>query len=490
MKALSGLDGSFLHLETAETPMHVGSLHLCELPPGFKDDFYSRVRRLLQGSLDLAPFYRRRLAEVPLHFANPVWVDGGEVDLDFHVYRHTLKRPGTRLQLERCAARLHAVPMDRRRPLWEVHVIDGLRDRQVAFYMKVHHAVLDGAAGVALAQALFDIAPHAGRKPGAAPAVPARAEQPGLANLAGAALRHDAAQYIKLLRHLPEAFRTLAGLAKSAGASAATPAPLRGNFSFGPKTPLNVAITADRGFAAVSIPLDEAKRIAASQDAKLNDVVLALCSGALRRYLAHHGGIPKKPLIATMPISLRQAGDTEITTQAMLSLVGLATHLANPLRRLRAIRDAAGAMKSVARSAQSIIPTDFPSIGVPWLVGGLAALYGKSRLAGVIPPIANLVISNVPGPPQTLYAAGLPMRAYWPLSIVEHGLGVNITVVSYAGSLDFGIVVARVAVPDPRRLAQGLLDAHAELMQQAGLSPGTEGKTAGAVKRRMARISN
>ena len=463
MKSLSGLDGTFLHLETPETPMHVGSLHLFDVPPGYKRDFCDEIRRLLERSLDLAPLYRRRLAGMPLHFANPVWADGGEVDLDYHVRRHKLPRPGSRLQLERCTARLHSELLDRSRPLWEVHVIEGLQGKQAAFYMKVHHAVLDGAAGVALAQALFDVAPQPGRQAAAPRAAPARAERPGIASLAGAALRHDAAQYIKLVRHLPDVFRTLAGMVKSSGGGDGSPSPLRQNFSFGPKTPLNVAITAERGFAGVSIPLDEAKRIAAGQEAKLNDVVLALCSGALRRYLAHRGGIPKKPLIATMPISLREAGNTEFTTQATLSLVSLATNIADPLRRLRAIRDASGAMKSVARRAQSVIPTDFPSIGVPWLVGGLASLYGKAKIADAIPPIANLVISNVPGPPVTLYAAGLPMRAYWPLSIVEHGLGVNITVMSYAGSLDFGIVVAREAVPDARKLAQALLDAHEEL---------------------------
>lgn len=467
MKSLSGLDGTFLHLETPETPMHVGSLHLFDLPQGYRHDFHTEVRRLLERSLDAAPLYRRRLAEMPLHFANPVWTDGGEVDLDYHVRRVRLPRPGTRLQLERCTARLHSELMDRRRPLWEVHVIEGLQGGQAAFYMKVHHAVLDGAAGVALARALFDVAPQPGRKADATRAVSARAEHPGIVSLAGAALRHDAAQYVKLVRHLPDVFRLLAGIVKSSGGgSDAGPSPLRQNFSFGPKTPLNVAITAERGFAGVSIPLDEARRIAASQEAKLNDVVLALCSGALRRYLAHRGGIPKKPLIATMPISLREAGNTEFTTQATLSLVSLATNIVDPLRRLRAIRDSSDAMKSVARRAKSVIPTDFPSIGVPWLVGGLASLYGKTKLASAIPPIANLVISNVPGPPATLYAAGLPMRAYWPLSIVEHGLGVNITVMSYAGSLDFGIVVARKAVPDVRKLAQALLDAHGELKER------------------------
>jgi WS/DGAT/MGAT family acyltransferase len=469
VKSLSGLDGSFLHLETPETPMHVGSLHLFDLPADYRKDFYTEVRRLLARSLDIAPLYRRRLAEMPLHFANPVWADGGAVDLDYHVRRHKLPRPGTRLQLERCTARLHSELMDRRRPLWEVHVIEGLQGGQAAFYMKVHHAVLDGAAGVALARALFDVAPKPAGKTAAARAVPARAEQPGLVSLAGAALRHNAAQYVKLVRHLPDVFRVLAGMVKNAGGEG--PSPLRQNFSFGPKTPLNVSITAERGFACVSLSLAEAKQIAATQEAKLNDVVLALCSGALRRYLAHRGGIPKKPLIATMPISLRKAGNTEFTTQATLSLVSLATNIADPLRRLRAIRDASGAMKSVARRAQSVIPTDFPSIGVPWLVGGLASLYGKTKLASAIPPIANLVISNVPGPPVTLHAAGLPMRAYFPLSIVEHGLGVNITVMSYAGSLDFGIVVARKAVPDPRKLAQALLEAHEELKKRTVPQP-------------------
>ena len=353
--------------------------------------------------------------------------------------------------------------------------------------MTITGFVLDGAAGVALAKALFDVAPQPEGKAAAVRAVPARAEQPGLVSLASAALRHDAAQYVKLVRHLPDVFRLLAGMVKSSGGgSGEGPSALRQNFSFGPKTPLNVAITAERGFACVSIPLAEAKAIAASQEAKLNDVVLALCSGALRRYLAHRGGIPKKPLIATMPISLRESGNTEFTTQATLSLVSLATHIADPLRRLRAIRDASGAMKSVARRAQSVIPTDFPSIGVPWLVGGLASLYGKTRLASAIPPIANLVISNVPGPPVTLHAAGLPMRAYWPLSIVEHGLGVNITVMSYAGSLDFGIVVARKAVPDPRKLAQALLEAHEELKQRVLPQPAPAAKRKRAVIKKTA----
>jgi hypothetical protein len=187
----------------------------------------------------------------------------------------------------------------------------------------------------------------------------------------------------------------------------------------------------------------------------------------LRRYLAHHGGVPDKPLMAAMPISLRRPGDTEYTTQATMALVNLHTHLADPIRRLRAIRDAAGAVKALAGRARGILPTDFPSIAAPWLMHGLATLYGKSGVAGAIPPIANVVISNVPGPQVPLYAAGARMHTYWPLSIPEHGVGLNITVMSYAGSLGFGFVGARNAVPDARPLARALQASLDELVAKS-----------------------
>ena len=205
-------------------------------------------------------------------------------------------------------------------------------------------------------------------------------EHPGVAELAAAALRHDAGQYVKLVRHLPDVVRTLAGMFGASGSGDAGKGQLGQNFAFGPHTPLNVPITAERGFAGLSLPLDALKQLAAAHDAKLNDIVLALCSGALRRYLAHHGGIPKKPLTAAMPISLRDAGNTEYTTQATMPLVNLHTHIADPLRRLRAIRDAAGAVKAMVQRARGVVPMDFPSIGVPWVLHGLAALYGRSHI--------------------------------------------------------------------------------------------------------------
>jgi diacylglycerol O-acyltransferase len=191
--------------------------------------------------------------------------------------------------------------------------------------------------------------------------------------------------------------------------------------------------------------------------------VLTVIGGALRRYLATHGGVPRKSLIAAVPVSLREAGNTEATTLATMTLASLATDVADPVERLAEVRKASTAAKAVMQQLRGVMPTDFPSLGVPWLLSAAAAVYGRLGLANRIPPIANLVVSNVPGPPAPLYLAGALLRTYWPVSIVEHGIGLNITLQSYAGSLDFGLLAARSAVPDLHRLARGLLEAFAEI---------------------------
>ena len=230
-------------------------------------------------------------------------------------------------------------------------------------------------------------------------------------------------------------------------------------------------ITRERGFAALSIPLDALKQIAEAHEAKLNDVVLALCSGALRSYLIEHGGLPKKPLIAAMPISLREAGNAEYSTQATMGLVNLNTHIADPVKRLCAIRDAALAAKQQAKAARGVTPTDFPSIGAPWLVQAMTSLYGRKGVADALPSLANLVISNVPGPQAPLYAAGARMETYWPLNIVQHGQALSITAMSYAGAMGFGFTTARSAIPDARELSAALVAALGELVANSGCAP-------------------
>jgi WS/DGAT/MGAT family acyltransferase len=456
LKPLSGLDSLFLHLETPATPMHVGAVHLLERPRG-GGDYLLRVRRHVARRLHLSPVFTRQLANMPLDFANPVWVRADAVDLERHVVRVTLPAPGTLAQLEAAVARLHAQPLDRGRPLWRFHVIEGLADRGLAFYTKIHHATLDGASGVALAHALLDLTP--------APRMvePARRrgrDAPGLVTLVGTALRTSGAQTVNLVRSLPALARVAARLATgSTGFSR--------NLAFGPRTAFNRVIDGSRSFATASLPIHEIKALAAAHGATLNDVVLALVSGALRRYLRTRGGIPAKSLVVAMPVSLREAGNTEATTLATMTLASLATHLADPLERLRAIQASTRAAKEVTRQLKGVIPTDFPSLGLPWLLSAAAGLYGRSSLADRLPPIANLVVSNVPGPEAPLYLAGARLKTYWPVSIVEHGLGLNITLQSYAGSLDFGILAARVGIADARPLARGLHDALAELQRTA-----------------------
>ena len=256
---------------------------------------------------------------------------------------------------------------------------------------------------------------------------------------------------------------------------------------FGPRTPINVPITSARGFATVSVPLDEVKAIAARRDVKVNDVVLALVAGALRRYLAHHGGIPKRPLLAAMPVSLRGAGNVEYTTQATMVLASLATHVVDPLRRLAAISESTGAAKAVTSHARSVIPTDLPPIGLPWLLRAATRIYGGAQRLGPFPPLANVVVSNIPGPQAPLYLAGARMLTYWPVSIVGHGLGLNVTLQGYCGSLDFGLVAARNAVPNVRVLAAAIRAAHEELK---GLVLGRRpGAPTSGTKRKAARVT-
>src|SRR5512134_667020 len=390
---------------------------------------------------------------MPLDFANPVWIRADRVDLDRHVLRVRLPKPGTMAQLEATIARLHSKPLERDRPLWAFHVIEGLQSGQPAFYTKIHHATLDGASGVLLAQALLDVSPK--------PRTVERArvkpvEHPSLGDLIGTALKVSGTQTAKLVRHLPTIAKVVAKLATGGAAGFGR------NLSFGPRTAFNNAIEPARAFAAASLPLDRVKRIAAAREAKLNDVVLTIVGGALRSYLEAHGGVPAKPLIAAVPVSLREAGNVEATTLATMTLASLATQIDDPLARLKEVQ-AAGAAKALTQRLRDVTPTDFPSLGVPWLLSAAAALYGKSRLANRIPPLANLVVSNVPGPTVPLYLAGARLVTYWPISIVEHGLGLNITLQSYAGSLDFGLIAARSAIPDIRRLARGLQQAFEEL---------------------------
>jgi diacylglycerol O-acyltransferase / wax synthase len=462
MRMISGLDGVFLHLETPAMPMHVGSLSLLARPPHPRRRFLDDVRRLYARRLPLAPVLSRKLHEFPLGLANPVWVQAPEVDLEHHIRGVTLPSPGTRDQLEACVAGLHSLPLDRTRPLWSVHVIDGLHDGRIGFYTNIHHAVVDGQAGVELMRAVFDLTPHARRPRATATRRPGDRGSPWAGAVIARTVQHDLGQYWKLLQTMPDRARALA--APDAGGEAGhTRTP-----TFGPRTPLNVAIDGTRGFATASMSLSAVHEVAAAHHATMNDVVLAVCAGALRRYLGRHGGVPREPLVAGMPVSLRLPGKVEFTTLATMVRISLGTDIAEPVRRLHAIHAASAVAKAEVAKTRSFATTDFPTLGVASLLHGLGSLYGKPVVANHVPPVVNVVVSNVPGPPQPLYLAGARVLHHWPISIVGHGLGLNITVESYADSLEFGVTTAAAAVPRPRSIADGLLVAFEQLRRRSG----------------------
>ena len=464
MRHLSALDALFLQLETPETPMHVGSLMLLRRPAR-RRDAYRAIRDHMAGRMHLAPVFSRRLASIPGDIASPAWLRGDEVDLDYHVRHVRLPRPGTQAQLEAAVARLHEEPLDRDRPLWQVFVIEGLASGLVGYYSKVHHAALDGQGGVAVAKAILDMEarPTRGPVPGQAP-VSAKRLPPSTAKLVASALRHTVSQYGRIIRSVPD---IVTGLARG-GTVALTSGDLRRKgFSFGPRTPLNSAIGPERVFATARIPLADAKKIARHYDAKLNDAVLAICSGALRRYMGGRRGMLAKPMIGAVPVSLRAPGDTDSANYVSMMLVGLATQIADVDKRVAAIVKASSQAKRLTGSMRGAIPTDLPSLGIPWLMARITPLYRDAVAAKRMPVLANLIISNVPGPQIPLYLAGMRIEAYYPVSAVTHGLGLNITIVSYDGSMDFGLLAARSAMKDVRRFAGHLEEAYAELLRTA-----------------------
>lgn len=482
MKQLSGLDAAFLHLELPEMPMHIGALHLFDLPEGYRGDFYEEVKAHVASRMHLARLFTKKLAHLPLDFANPVWVEDDEVDLDYHVQRVMLPRPGTMVQLEAVAARLHSHLLDRSRPLWEFHVIEGLRSGQAALYIKVHHAAIDGVGAESLSRAVFDPSPEP--REAAALSERKKTAQPSVNAMIANVLRHTATQYWKIAKYLPTTAKAVGSLMlPSKGKSGKRGGGLANRLKPGPRTPLNVTVTNQRVFATVRVPLSEAKMLGNAFGGSLNDAVLAICSGALRRYLDAKGALPAEPLKVVMPVNLRAQGNTEQNNQFSLALASLPTNHSSAKERMFDIVQSSSSLKTTLNRVKSVLPTDLPSLGVPWLMSALASLYSRTRLADKIPPLANVLISNVPGVQAPLYMAGARMASYYPLSIPLHGIALNITVMSYNGALEFGLIACRRAMPDVRELAKYMSEAHLELMALLQ----EEKKEAPATRRKAAR---
>jgi WS/DGAT/MGAT family acyltransferase len=333
---------------------------------------------------------------------------------------------------------------------------------------------VDGQAAVALANILFDVTPEPRQIP-LKPSKRPRHFSLDMSEMLRGALGQEALQVGRIIRELPA---TVGTLGKAAGQVLSHTRLLGGrkagavsNLGLAPRTPLNVSVGEGRAFATLTLPLLALRATAKAHEATLNDVLLMVCAGGLRRYWqAKRLPLPRKAMVAAVPISLRAAGDTGTDNQVSMSFISLGTHLADTRKRWAHIRAATRAMKATMGRLKSVLPTDFPSIGVPWLMEAAASLYGKAKVAEKVPQIANVVISNVPGPTVPLYFAGARLTTNYPTSIVVHGMALNITAQSIDQQLDIGFMADAAAMPDVALLARSVHEAWLEL---AALVPAT-----------------
>jgi len=447
MHQLSALDTQFLMIESDTTLGHVGSVMVVDPSAAGGDSWdLDRVRTLLRSRLHLSPVLRRRLVEVPLGLSRPYWVDDPGFDLDFHVRELALPRPGSSAQLGDQIARLHARALDRRRPPWEVYVITGVAGGRVAVYSKIHHAAIDGVSGTEILANLLDIRPEPRH---VEPQAFLPAPLPSRVDL----VRHGVTALVKdqvdIVRKAPPALRHLGGVVATSPKA--------------PRTPLNNTISAHRRFAFGSVSVDDIKTVRRQYGGTVNDIVMVLCTYALRSWLLDHGALPDVPLVAAVPVSVRRRSQNgSAGNELALMLAELPTHLADPEAQLHAMRTSMDQAKERFDATPTTLLRDLSAL-MP--TAGVAART-LFNLAAVPGPPFNLFISHVPAPRVPLYLAGARVEGIYPVSAVTSVTGaLNITVFSYDGRLDFGLVACRELVPDVWNLMGYLEDALAALVQ-------------------------
>jgi WS/DGAT/MGAT family acyltransferase len=464
MKRLTGLDASFLYMETPSSPMHVASLMILD-PSTSPDEWgFAKLRRHYESRLDQAPPFRRRLVEVPFNIHHPIWIEDPDFDIDFHLRHVAVPSPGTMAELTELVGHLVAMPLDRNHPLWEVWLIDGLEDGKVALLNKVHHSAIDGASGEELMVAILDLVPDWVDKP--APDTPWEPERvPTDTELFGYAMTSLAQQPVRAAKTVR---RTVEGAFKLRDTNrkpdvTPPPAPFAA-----PSTSFNASLTPRRSLGTATVALTEVKQVKNAFGTTLNDVVLALCGGALRHYLDQRDERLLAPLVAMVPISVR-TDDLKGTqgNQVAMSLTTLATDVDDPVERLHLIN---AGMKQVKVQHNTIGATtlqDWVEFAAPAVTGMAARVYSRAKMADRHRPLFNVTISNVPGPPFPLYVAGARMAATYPVGPIFDGGGLNMTVMSYLDNMDFGLNACPDLVPNVQDIAEGLHVALDDLLKAA-----------------------
>ena len=460
MHKLSGMDATFLYMETNETPMHISGLMVCE-PPQNGENPFEALKSQIAERLHEIPSFHRKLRHTPFYIDHPVWINADYIDMEYHIKHARLPEPGTVEQLRTLVQGLHAVTLDRDRPLWQFYVIEGVEDEafgikkgSFAIYTKAHHASLDGGGGISAMDIVSD------REPTPRPPLPKSRialydEDPGMFELLGNSYGRFVQQYVDMVTNLPAYTKALGRLAK------VTLADARGmlkNVKLAPKTRFNVRIQKQRAFGAQTLNLYDVIGVAKMSDTSLNDVVLSICGGALRRYLDRHNELPEKSLVAGVPVSLRELGDTSNNNQVAGITCDVGTDIQDPLQRLRFVNEYAIKKKMQLGAVKDVVPTDYSILGAPMIVSSFAKLSSRTDLMSTIPMPLNVLISNVPGPRRDVYFAGSKVLCMFPVSIPTHGVALNITLQSYTDRIDFGLIACKKAVPDVQDIADDIIE--------------------------------
>jgi diacylglycerol O-acyltransferase len=489
MERLSGLDASFLYLETPSLHMHVGLCLVFDpatVPGGYSFD---RMKRSIEARLPAAPVFRRRLVEVPFRLGHPVWVEDADFDIDYHVRLAAVPRPGGLRQLADLAGDITGRPLDRSRPLWEMWIVEGVSGDRIGFVAKMHHSTVDGVSGAALLSVLFDLSPEP-----AAESLPA--DQPvdqrvpsGL-ELMSQALVARTLRPLDMTRDLVRTgyrvlnVRRVRQEPQNRAPQAKAALPLSA-----PRTSFNGSLTWRRSVALTAIGLEDVKRLKNATGTTVNDVVLAVCTGALRGFLHEGDELPTKPLVAVVPVSVRsEVDDPRGSNQVSTMFVQLPVEQDDPIDRLRAIHDGTLGAKEEHEALGPDTLITWAEHATPNFFANAARLYSRMRLADRHRPIANLVISNVPGPDFPLYLAGAELVAGFPLGPVMDGMGVNITIMSYRGLLYWGIHASPDTIPRLWNLTAAVPLALDELLLAAGEDPATYRSVDAAVAARASGI--
>ena len=489
MERLSGLDASFLYLENPSLHMHVVMTSVVDpatVPGGYS---FARMKELIAERLPLAPVFQRRLVEVPLRWGHPVWVDDPDFDIDYHVRLAAVPKPGGLRELAAIAGDIAGRQLDRSKPLWEMWIIEGLANDRVG--IRDQDAPLHRGRGVRGGIAVDSLRPRA--RPGAdTPPPPERVHDdriPSNLELLGTATVDRAMLPFKITRDLVRTGSRVLDVRKVRIGSEERPGLGKAALPLSaPRTSFNGSLSRSRSVAFTAIGLDDVKRLKSAMGTTVNDVVLAVCTGALRSFLLQGDELPSKPLVAVVPVSVRTTTANARGSNKVSSMfVQLPSQLDDPLERLEAIHQGTKGAKEEHNALGADTLLNWAEHATPNLFANAARLYSRMQLADRHRPIANLVISNVPGPDFPLYLGGAELECGFPLGPVMEGMGVNITIMSYRGIMYWGIISCPENMPRVWDLAADIPLALDELLEAANLGrPSTGTKTPPSRCRRLA----